>query len=99
DVAIDRRVPAFRVESYGGTQLAIDIASDAGGYAVVEGPLDGNGDAVRVGAGSIVGEGRHIDVTLDKAGVYRILAGTSESLGKGGTARGSVHLAVSCSAS
>src|SRR5689334_22903583 len=57
DIALDHRVPAYRVESYGGTKLAIDLAghsSDA--YLIVEGPLADDGDRVAVGAGAVVGE-------------------------------------------
>jgi len=86
DITIDRRVPAFRVASFGGTQLVIGLA---GGHVVVEGPLAGDGDGVRVGHGSVVGErDGGIEVTLDAPGVYRII-----TLGKG-----SRQLAVHCSA-
>src|SRR5687767_7214674 len=57
EIALDHRVPAYRVESYGGTKLKIDVkgrSSDA--YVIVEGPLAGDGDRVAVGAGSVVGE-------------------------------------------
>jgi hypothetical protein len=105
EIALDHRVPAYRVESYGGTKLAIDVAG-ADGYVIVEGPLSGDGDKVAVGAGAIAGEdddsgpGRdaHLELTLDKAGVYRVLAGTYESLGEGGAAEGTIALSVKCSA-
>jgi hypothetical protein len=105
EIALDHRVPAYRVESYGGTKLAIDVAG-ADGYVIVEGPLSGDGDKVAVGTGVIAGEdddsgpGRdaHLELTLDKAGVYRILAGTYESLGEGGAAEGTIALSVKCSA-
>jgi hypothetical protein len=105
---LDHRVPAYRVESFGGTTLTIDLSGeDADPYLVVEGPLEGDGDAVAVGAGPVVGEdddsgpgnAAHLGLMLDRAGVYRILAGTSASLGHGGPATGSVTLAVTCGAS
>ena len=96
-VELGHRVPAYRVQSFGGTALAIDLQGDDP-YLVIEGPLDNNGDSVAVGAGHVVAEGRaHLEVTLDK-GVYRILAGTYASLGQGRAATGSVTLAVTCSA-
>jgi len=107
EIALDHRVPAYRVESYGGTKLSIDVAgAGADGYVIVEGPLAGDGDKVAIGGGTVAGEdddsgpGRdaHLDLTLEKAGVYRILTGTYESLGEGGAAEGSVALTVKCSA-
>jgi hypothetical protein len=108
DIALDRRVPAYRVESFGGTKLKIDVkgrGSDA--YVIVEGPLADDGDRVAIGAGSVVGEdddsgsGRdaRLELALEKPGVYRILTGTYESLGEGGAAAGSLTLEVACSAS
>jgi hypothetical protein len=108
DLELDRRVPAYRVESFGGTKLTIDVKGHDGAdaYVVVEGPLDGDGDRVAIGAGRIVAEdddsgyGRNakVAVTLDAPGVYRILTGTSQSLADGGAATGSLTLAVSCTA-
>ena len=108
ELVLDHRVPAFRVESYGGTQLAISLAGQAGadGYLVVEGPLTNDGDTVAVGGGVVVGEdddGGHgrdakLELTLAKPGVYRILAGTYESLGEGAAAEGALTLAVTCKA-
>jgi hypothetical protein len=107
-IALAHRVPAYRVESYGGTKLAIDLGSkDADAYVIVEGPLAGDGDKVAVGGGSVLAEdddsgpGRdaHVDVTLDAPGVYRILTGTYESLGQGAAATGNLSLSVTCSAS
>ncbi len=107
DIELDHRVPAYRVESYGGTKLTIDVkghGSDA--YVIVEGPLAGDGDRVAIGAGTVVGEdddsgyGRnaHLELELAQPGVYRILTGTTESLGAGGEAAGSLTLDVACSA-
>ena len=108
DVALDRRVPAYRVESFGGTKLTIDVkgrSTDA--YVIIEGPLAGDGDRTAIGAGAVVGEdddsgyGRDakLELTLPQPGVYRILTGTYESLGGGGAATGSLTLSVTCSAS
>ena len=96
---LDQSVPAYRVESFGGTQLTIDLTSgDADPYLVVEGPLDNNGDTVAVGGGPVVAEGA-APITLTLAtGVYRILAGTSDSLGQGEAATGDLALAVTCNA-
>ena len=99
--ALDGRVPAYRVESYGGTELAIDLTSaDTEPYLVVEGPLAGDGDTVAVGGGPVVaeGSGAHLDLALAKPGVYRILAGSADSLGRGAAPSGTVTLAVSCRA-
>lgn len=109
EVALAHRVPAYRVESYGGTKLAIDVKGKAGtdAYVIVEGPLAKDGDGVAVGAGTVVAEdddsgygtSAKLSVTLEKPGVYRILAGTYESLGEGAAAEGSISVAVACSAS
>ncbi len=107
-VALEGRVPAYRVESFGGTTLDIDLGgggSDA--YVIVEGPLDAAGDRIAIGGGAVVAEdddsgpGRDAPVTVElpRAGIYRILAGTYESLGRGGRAAGSLDLAVTCTAS
>ncbi|HEY5920746.1 MAG TPA: hypothetical protein VIV11_03705 [Kofleriaceae bacterium] len=108
EITLDRRVPAYRVESFGGTKLKIDVkgrSTDA--YVIVEGPLAGDGDRAAIGSGAVVGEdddsgaGRDARLELDLAepGVYRILAGSYESLGLGGAATGAVTLDVACSAS
>jgi len=107
EIVLDHRVPAFRVESFGGTKLAIDVkgrASDA--YVIVEGPLSDAGDRIAIGAGAIAaedddsGSGRdaRAEVSLTQPGVYRVLAGTYESLGQGGPASGTISLSVACSA-
>ena len=56
ELALDSRVPAYRVESFGGTKLTIDVKGHDGAdaYVIVEGPLDGDGDRVAIGAGQIV---------------------------------------------
>jgi hypothetical protein len=106
ELALDHRVPAFRVESYGGTKLALDLKGKGGadGYLVVEGPLANDGDSVAVGGGAVIAEdddsgyGRNakLEIVLEKAGVYRIIAGTYESLGEGGPAEGALSLEVAC---
>jgi hypothetical protein len=100
DIALDHRVPAYRVESFGGTKLAIDLVGhDTDPHFVIEGPLAGDGDKVAVGAGAVAAEAdSHADVVLDQPGVYRILAGTEASLGQGQAATGSLTLSVACSA-
>jgi hypothetical protein len=103
DIALDHRVPAYRVESYGKTHVAIELAGhDTDAHVVVEGPLPGDGDKVAVGSGTVVGEtgGRDakLDLVLDQPGVYRILAGTEDSLGHGQAATGTLTLSVTCSA-
>ena len=107
DIRFDHRVPAYRVESFGGTKLSISLAGhDTDTYLVVEGPLAKDGDGVAVGAGTVIGENdddngtdAHLDLSLDQPGVYRILAGTHDSLGGGQAATGSATLSVECSAS
>ncbi|MDB4956239.1 MAG: hypothetical protein JWO36_3808 [Myxococcales bacterium] len=107
EVTLDHRVPAYRVESFGGTKLTIDLAGHGSDpYLIVEGPLAGNGDKVAVGGGKLAAEdddsgpGRdsHIELSLDQPGVYRILTGTYESLGQGRAATGKVSLSVACTA-
>jgi len=106
DVALDHRVPAYRVESFGGTKLTIDVKGRSNGdaYVIVEGPLAGDGDRIAIGAGAVVGEdddsgnGRdaRLELELAQPGVYRILTGTYDSLGAGGAATGSLTLSVKC---
>jgi hypothetical protein len=107
EIALEHRVPAYRLESYGGTKVKIDVKGrNSDPYVIVEGPLASNGDRTAVGAGAVVGEdddsgyGRdaRLELTLAQPGVYRILAGTYESLGIGGAATGSLTLDVTCSA-
>ena len=108
DVTLAHRVPAYRVESYGGMKLTVDLKGKDGadGYLVVEGPLANDGDTVAVGGGTVIGEdddsgyGRNaqLALTLDKPGVYRILTGTYASLGEGAAAEGTLTLEVACKA-
>ena len=102
-IALDHSIPAYRVESYGGTKLSVSLTGDAP-YLVVEGPLDGDGDKVAVGGGPVFaqndggGQPAHLELALAQAGVYRILTGTSDSLGKGLAPTGNLTLAVDCTA-
>lgn len=101
DIALDHRVPAYRVESYGNTKLSIELVGhDSDAHVVVEGPLAGAGDKIAVGAGKVVAEtgGRDakLDVALTEPGVYRILAGSEDSLGEGKPATGAFTLSVTC---
>src|SRR5512140_3987089 len=57
DITFDHRVPAYRVESYGGTKLTVELSGrEADAYLVVEGPLAGDGDKVAVGGGTVLAE-------------------------------------------
>ena len=103
DIELDQSVPAYRVESFGNTKLSIELVGlDTDAYLVVEGPLPGDGDQIAVGAGPIVAQTGARDATLDlvlaDAGVYRILAGTEDSLGEGRAATGQLTLSVACQA-
>jgi len=108
EIALDHRVPAFRVESYGGMKLAVDLKGKDGadGYLIVEGPLAGDGDKVAVGGGTVLAEdddsgyGRNakLELALAQPGVYRILAGTYDALGEGAAAEGTLTLAIECTA-
>jgi len=107
-ISLDHRVPAFRVESYGGTKLKVDLKGKDGadGYLIVEGPLAGDGDRIAVGGGTVFAEdddsgyGRNatLELALAQPGVYRILTGTYESLGEGGAAEGTLELSIECTA-
>jgi hypothetical protein len=107
DLSLAGRIPAYRIESYGGTRLAIDVKGRAGtdAYVIVEGPLAGDGDRIAVGGGAVFAEdddsgyGRNAKLAVElPPGVYRILAGTYESLGLGGDASGQISLSVTCTA-
>jgi len=106
EIALASRVPAYRVESFGGTKLTIDLKGHSGAdaYVVVEGPLADHGDRGAIGSGTVVAEdddsgygtNAKVSVTLDQPGVYRILTGTSDSLSQGLEASGSLTLQVAC---
>jgi hypothetical protein len=108
DVTLDgSSIPAYRVESFGGTQLTIDLTSaSADPYLVVEGPLPDDGDQTPVGTGTVVaedddsgvGNAAHLDLTLDQPGVYRVLVGTYDSLETGAAPTGDLDFAVTCGA-
>ncbi len=107
-IELDGTLPAYRVESYGDTKLSIELRGLSGtdAYVVVEGPLDGDGDATVVGQAAKVdedddsGEGfdSRLEVSLDAPGVYRVLAGTYESLALGDAPSGSLSLEATCTA-
>ncbi|MCC7539762.1 MAG: hypothetical protein IT379_26300, partial [Deltaproteobacteria bacterium] len=92
-VRIDGALSAYRVESYGAMELALDLRGRDGAdaYLVVEGPLAGDGDDTIPGRGAVLaqdddsgdGTDASLHVTLGEPGVYRIIAGTYESLGLG----------------
>lgn len=108
EIALASRVPAYRVESFGGTKLAIDLKGHNGtdAYVVVEGPLPDHGDRAAIGTGAVVdedddsgyGTNAKLELTLEQPGVYRILTGTSSSLSQGLEAAGSLTLEVDCTA-
>lgn len=108
EIALASRVPAYRVESFGDMKLSFEVKGrgEVDGYVIVEGPLANDGDRTAIGAGDVVAEdddsgyGRSakLDVTLAKPGVYRIIAGTFDSLGVGDPATGDIELAVTCAA-
>jgi hypothetical protein len=107
-VELDHRVPAFRVEAFGDARLTIDLKGKGGTdpYVVIEGPLARGGDGVAPGTGDVVaddddggyGTNSQLEVTLREPGVYRILAGTYESMALAEAPAGTVELAVSCAA-
>ncbi|HEY4183279.1 MAG TPA: hypothetical protein VGM90_40930 [Kofleriaceae bacterium] len=107
-VELHSSVPAYRVESYGNMKLSIDLTGKGGAdaYMFVEGPLTKDGDGTPVGTGTQVaddddsggGHNAHLDVTLEKPGVYRIVTGTFESLGLGEVPTGSLVFKVNCKA-
>lgn len=107
-IKLDGRIGAYRIESFGGTTVQIDVkgASGIDAYAIVEGPLANDGDRVGPGTGRIIAEdddagpGRdaRIKLTLTEPGVYRILPGTDGSLRSGKRPTGTVTLTVTCDA-
>lgn len=86
-------VHAYRVQSFGGTVLKLDLRSTSGSdpYLVVEGPLAGNGDLIVPGEGHVLTQdddsgdhlNSHLEITLAEPGVYRVIAGTYETLSLG----------------
>ncbi len=102
-------VPSYRVESFGGAALEIDLRSVDGAdpYLVVEGPLADQGDGVVPGAGPVAARdddgGDDLDarlaIILTEPGVYRVIAGTYDSLGLGQAPTGdTVTLTARCTA-
>ncbi len=107
-IKLDGRIGAYRIESFGGTDVQIDVkgASGVDAYVIVEGPLASDGDRVGPGTGRIIAEdddagpGRdaRIKLTLTEPGVYRILPGTDGSLRNGARPSGNITLTVTCNA-
>lgn len=105
EINLGGRVPAYRVVSFGDTELTIDamVRNGSNPYVIVEGPL-ANADAVAVGQGTVVdedddaGRGRDAKLTvrLGAPGVYRVLVGTRDSLARGLPAKGKVGLKIAC---
>jgi hypothetical protein len=108
ELVLDHRVPALRIEAFGDARLTIDLKGRDGTdpYVVVEGPLSRGGDGVAPGTGAVVaddddggyGFNSKLEVTLREPGVYRILAGTYESMALAEAPEGTVELAVACAA-
>jgi len=106
ELVLDGRVPAYRVASYGGTKLRVEVGGRGDGYVIVEGPLANEGDSLAVGDGAVFaedddsgpGSDARLDLVLEQPGVYRVITGTYASLGLGGAANGSLELAITCSA-
>jgi hypothetical protein len=108
EISLDSRVPAYRIESFGGTKVKIDLKGHnrADAYLIVEGPLADHGDRGAIGSGTVVGEdddsgygtNAKLELTLERPGVYRILTGTSPALSQGLAATGSLTLEVACTA-
>lgn len=107
-IKLNGRIGAYRVESFGGTRLQIDVKGQSGAdaYVIVEGPLTKDGDKVAPGTGRVIAEdddagpGRdaQIKITLTEPGVYRILPGTHAALGAGKRPTGNITLTVACDA-
>ncbi len=102
-------VPAFRIESFGNTTLDLGLRGldGADAYLVVEGPLGPNGDAIAPGLGAVVdsdddggaGYDSRLEVVLAEPGVYRVIAGTFDSLALGYAPTGDrLELSASCTA-
>ncbi|MBP9087778.1 MAG: hypothetical protein KBG15_16785 [Kofleriaceae bacterium] len=107
-IKLDGRIGAYRIESFGGTAVQIDVKGSSGvdAYVIVEGPLANDGDGVGPGTGRVVAEDddsgpvrdARVKLTLTEPGVYRILPGTFDSLRDGARPTGTVALTVTCSA-
>lgn len=83
EVEITTRIPAYRVESYGDTTLALDLtAANADPLIVVE---DAEGNIVASDDDGGEGLNSRLTVTLTEPGLYRVIAGTYETLSRGST--------------
>ena len=107
-LTLDHRLPALRVETFGDAELRIELRGVDGSdpYVAVEGPLAGAGDGVAAGAGAVIaddddggaGTDSELSVVLREPGVYRILAGTYESMALAEPPAGTVELSIDCDA-
>jgi hypothetical protein len=107
-LSLDHRLPALRVETFGDADLRITLRGVDGAdpYLAVEGPLAGAGDGVAAGAGAVIaddddggpGTDSELSIVLREPGVYRILAGTYESMALAEPPAGTIELAVECEA-
>lgn len=103
---VTRELHAFRVQSFGGTAISVDLSAERGDpYLAIEGPLDGSGDAIVPGEGAVFATNddsggsynSHLDVVLSEPGVYRVIAGTYRTLGLGKSAQATeLNLTASC---
>ena len=84
-------LPALRISSFGDTKISFLLQSDTGRpYLVIEGPLPQFGDSVPVGEGPRYAETKGQakeksllwEIVLKENGIYRVIAGTFESLGE-----------------
>jgi hypothetical protein len=101
------KLPAFRVESFGGVVLDIDAWGE-GAVLVVQGPLpgiDGDGagsDAVDVVARAGAGVGSPVvhltDVRLTTPGVYRVVVADQRALAERGPIQHEFALSARCTA-
>ncbi|MEZ4750971.1 MAG: hypothetical protein R3B54_10220 [Bdellovibrionota bacterium] len=104
-VAGEVSATAFRVQSFGDTQITLVLKSPEKvfPYLRVEGPLKESGDAIQIGEGktfaeseSTPGQSVRLDLSLKEAGVYRILA-TTESVKDGKEPDGNLELELTSS--
>lgn len=103
---VTRELHAFRVQSFGGTSISVDLTAEYGDpYLAIEGPLAGNGDSIVPGEGAVFATNddsgnsynSHLDVVLEQPGVYRVIAGTYRTLGLGKSAHETeLQLSASC---
>jgi hypothetical protein len=100
--ALHGKLPAFRVESFGGTVLDIDLWG-TGAVLFVQGPLPGP-DGDDLGPAPVVAEsgaryelGAHLTgVRLDAPGVYRVVVADRTALDSGGPLLHPFTLSATC---